>query len=63
MGYVRNILMIIVFIIGAICFKNLNYPIAEEDISQNFYIVAYIFENAYIILGIIISYLLIFKKK
>ncbi len=33
MGYVRNILMIIVFIIGAICFKNLNYPIAEEDIS------------------------------
>ncbi len=35
----------------------------KSKLSTILIIVAYIFENAYIILGIIISYLLIFKKK
>lgn len=55
--------MVIIFVAGVICFRQLDYPLSKEDQSQNYDIAVYIIKNVYIILGIVLSYLMIFKRK
>lgn len=63
MKLIKYFVMVIIFVAGVICFRQLDYPLSKEDQSQNYDIAVYIIKNVYIILGIVLSYLMIFKRK
>ncbi|EUJ39561.1 hypothetical protein [Brochothrix campestris] len=63
MKFLKYIVMVIIFIVGVICFKQLDYPFSAEDMSQNYHIAVYVIKNVYIILGIVLGYLMLFNRK